>query len=569
MGIEIKNLSVYYNLEQLKIDAVNNLNISIKKGGALGIVGESGSGKTSIAMAIMGLLKNSAKVKGQIFYEGIELTGLSEKEKNYYRWGKIAMVFQNSLDALNPVLTVEEQILECILKHTGLNLGGAKNKVLEILNMVGLQSKYSKFYPHHLSGGMRQRVLLAMALSCDPKVLIVDEPTSSLDFEAKGEIISLVKKLHKRKGFTLIVISHEMKTILKLTNKVVVMYLGYMLEEGRTMDVLSAPVHPYTRGLINASPSINPYKDLWGIPGESKRNQHGGCSFYNRCGQKLPQCKTTLPGLETINHKVVNHKEISSKLKASMINRKVACNRGGISVVFEGKNISKTYYFKGKAIKACNNCNIKIHSGEVVVLTGKSGSGKTTFASILAGVLNPDSGEIYFEGERVKGNSATSRENGVQMVFQDPFTATNELLTVLQIVSEPLDILKIGLKKERIKKVKKVLKDVHLPYHQEFLDRTCHSLSGGQRQRIAIARSLILNPKILIADEISSMLDPSTQANILRLLKGIQNLEGFAMLYITHDLNLARKIADITYNMLNGKITLNKEKGSVRRKKTL
>lgn len=561
MGIEIKNLSVCYNLKQLQINAVNNLNIHIKKGESLGIVGESGSGKTSIAMAIMGLLKSSTEVDGQIFYKNVELNSLSEKDRNLYRWGKIAMVFQNSLDVLNPVLTIEEQILECILKHTNISLREAKNKVLELLNLVGLQPKYSKFYPHHLSGGMRQRVLLAMALSCNPKVLIVDEPTSSLDFEAKAEIIELIKKLHRRKEFTLIVISHEMKTILELTNRVVVMYLGYAVEEGGTEDILSAPAHPYTRGLINASPSINPYKDLWGIPREAKRNQHGGCSFYNRCGQRQLHCKTKLPELETVQCKTklpkletVQCKTKLPELETVMTNRKVACNRGGISVIFEGININKTYYFKGEAIKSCNNCNIKIYSGEVVVLTGKSGSGKTTLASILSGVLNPDSGEIFFEGEKIKGNSATSRENGVQIIFQDPFTAINELLTVSQIVSEPLDILKIGSKKDRIEKVKKVLEDVQLSCHQEFLERPCHSLSGGQRQRIAIARSLILNPKVLIADEISSMLDPSTQANILRLLKGLQNSKNFAMLYITHDLDLARKIADRTYNMLEGKI---------------
>ncbi|MDQ2085591.1 ABC transporter ATP-binding protein [Herbivorax sp. ANBcel31] len=537
MSIKIKNLSICYNLNQLKINAVNNLNIKIKKGSSLGIVGESGSGKTSVAMAIMGLLKNKGQVEGEIFYEDIELNGLSEKEKNLYRWGKIAMVFQNSLDVLNPVLTVKEQILECILKHTELAFREAEKRVLELLNLVGLESKWSSFYPHHLSGGMRQRVLLAMALSCNPKVLIVDEPTSSLDFEAKSEIIELIKKLHKKKRFTLILISHEMKVISELSSRIMVMYSGYVLEEGVTKDVLAEPMHTYTRGLINASPSINPYRDLWGIPGEVESNQYGGCAFYDRCGQRTLECRTKLPELKTV-----------------LTNRKVACNRGGITVLLEGMNINKSYQFKDEKIKPCNNCNIKVYSGEVVVLTGKSGSGKTTLASILSGVLDSDSGEVFFEGEKVKGNSATSKENGVQIIFQDPFTATNELLNVSQVVAEPLDILKIGSKEERFKKVKKVIRDVQLPSHQEFLERDCHSLSGGQRQRVAIARSLILNPKMLIADEISSMLDPSTQANILRLLKGLQNSRNFAMLYITHDLDLAKKIADRTYNMLAGRV---------------
>lgn len=537
MGIKIKNLSVCYNLNALKINAVNNLNIEIKKGESLGIAGESGSGKTSVAMAVMGLLKNPCEVKGEIFYKNIELNSLPEKERNLYRWDKIAMVFQNSLDVLNPVLTIKEQISECIVKHTGINLREAEKRVLELLNLVGLESKYKNFYPHHLSGGMRQRVLLAMALSCSPEVLIVDEPTSSLDFESKKEITGLIKRLHREKKLTLIVISHDMKTITELADRMLVMYSGYVLEEGKTADVLKKPAHPYTRGLLNASPSINPYRDLWGIPGEAGTNPYGGCSFYNRCGQRHLECKTKLP-----------------KLKTVMEDRKVACNRGGILVLLEGVNINKTYHFKREKIKACDGCSIKIHSGEVVVLTGKSGSGKTTLARILSGIISPDGGEVIFEGEKVKGNNATSRENGIQMVFQDPFTATNELLSVFKVVSEPLDILKIGSKKDRIEKVEKVLEDVGLPHHQEFLERACYTLSGGQRQRIAIARSLILKPKVLIADEISSMLDPSSQANILRLLKKIQNSKNFAMLYITHDLDLARKIADKIYRMENGRV---------------
>ena len=541
--IRVENLSVCYHADKRGSRAVNNVSFCLDRGGSLGIIGESGSGKTSLAMAMMGLFKKPTRVDGQIYYEDTDLNRLSERERNLYRWAKMAIVFQNSLDVLNPVLTVHEQILECLRRHTPLPHREADKKVLRLLKLVGLDAKWSQYYPHQLSGGMRQRVLIAMALSCDPEVLIVDEPTTALDAAAKDEMIKLLARLHKEKKFALIVISHEMQVITRLAGRVMVMYGGYMAESGLTKDVLKNPMHTYTRGLIHASPSVNPYRDLWGIPGEEAGNSSEGCPFYNRCNQKVSDCKTKLPRLACVG-----------------IERRVACNRGGIVTLLTGKNIYKSFSFRGKTVKVCDNCRMDIRSGEIVVLIGASGSGKTTLASILAGTLAADRGEVLFEGEKVKGNRAACRKNGIQMVFQDPFTAVNEHLTVRQAVAEPLDILKQGTKEDRIQQVKQALKDVQLPGDDGFISRKCHSLSGGQRQRVALARSLVMEPKLLIADEISSMLDPSTQANILRLLKGLQNAKGFAMLYITHDLALARKIADRVYVMQQGSLV---EHGSV------
>ena len=535
--IRVENLSVCYHSEKRRTRAVNKVSFNLDRGSSLGIIGESGSGKTSIALAMMGLLKKAATVDGQVYYEDQELNGLAEKERNLYRWGKIAIVFQNSLDVLNPVLTVHEQILECLLRHTVLTGPAADEKVVQLLELVGLKAGWNMHYPHQLSGGMRQRVLLAMALSCDPEVLIVDEPTTALDAMGKDEIVRLLVKLHREKRFALLVISHEMQIISRLASRVMVMYGGHIVEEGLTKDVLKNPLHTYTRGLIQASPAINPYRDLWGIPGEAEPNSLEGCPFYDRCNQKLLECQTKLPLLEYIS-----------------LERRVACNRGGITTLLTGRELHKSFVFKGKTIKACDNCDLTIRSGEVVVLIGESGSGKTTLAGILAGVLAADQGEVIFEGQKIKGNKATSRKNGIQIVFQDPFTATNEHLSIAQVVKEPLDILKLGTKEEKLDKVRQALKDVQLPSDDEFIARKCHCLSGGQRQRVALARSLVMEPKLLIADEISSMLDPSTQANVLRLLKGLQNAKGFAMLYITHDLALARKIADRVYVMYNGRI---------------
>lgn len=538
--LNIKNLSVKYKLEDGMIKAVDNLNLAIDKGESLGIIGESGSGKTSIAMAIMGLIKKPSEVKGKILYNGEDINGLSKKQMDEYRWKKMALVFQNSLDILNPLLTIHEQIYEVLDRHTNLSKIEINERIDELLIKVGLNLDITYCYPHELSGGMRQRVLIAMALSCEPDLLIVDEPTSALDMISKTEIIKLLSDLYKESNFALLVISHELDTVLKLTSNICVMYAGSVVERGKTSQVITSPRHTYTKGLLNSSPAINLFGDMWGIPDERKKFEDIGCPFKNRCTQSIEICESKKPSLAYIS-----------------TNREVACNRGGIVTVLRGENISKRFKCKDRSIDACVDCDINIKSGEVVALIGESGSGKTTLASILSGIGSPDKGEIIFEDNLVKGNNFTSKVNGMQMVFQDPFSALNEKLSIKEAIAEPLKIIKNIPLDSMEDKIKNILREVQLPDDDIFLDRKCYTLSGGQRQRVSLARSLIVEPKILIADEISSMLDPSTQANILRLLKKLQNEKGFSMLYITHDLAVARKIADRIYVMSEGKIVEN------------
>lgn len=541
--LQVDNLTVNYAAGEDTVTALDDISFAVEEGGSLGIIGESGSGKTTTAMALMGLLEKSAVVNGSISYCEKDLQRLSEQVRNQYRWRNIAIVFQNSLDVLNPVLTVHEQIVECLKKHTELKTEAACKKIDKLLQTVGLDTCWQEYYPHQLSGGIRQRVLLAMALSCDPDVLIVDEPTNALDAVTKNEITRLLSELHREQNFTLIVISHEVKTVAKLSSRLVVLYKGRIVEEGLTKDILNNPMHNYTRGLLNSSPAMNPYRDLWGIPDEAGDFTNSGCPFYARCNQHIERCMTNKPELEYVS-----------------LERRVACNRQGIVTLIKGTGINKTYKFKGKKTNVCDNCGVEIRSGEVIALIGQSGSGKTTLASILAGILAADNGEVIFKDEKVSGNSATCKKNGIQMVFQDPYSSINEQFTVEQAIREPLDILRCySSPEEKTKTVITALKNVQLPGEESFLRRRCHTLSGGQRQRVALARALVMEPALLIADEISSMLDPSTQANILRLLKGLQNLKGFAMLYITHDLPVAQKIADRVYVMQQGKIV---EKGN-------
>lgn len=534
-------LSVIYE-DTVATQALHQISLSLAKHETLGIIGESGSGKSTLALAVMGLLGKNARRAGRIIYKDTVLTDLKEHEYDKYRWKQIAIVFQNGLDVLNPLMTAGDQIAETLLLHLQVSKPAAQQRVHELLAMVGLEAFYKDAFPHQLSGGMRQKVLIAMALACQAEVLLVDEPTMALDTVSRREIVALLKRLQHEQGFSMLVISHDLSVVRELTTRIAVMYAGQIVEEGSTEMIIKHPQHPYTRGLIYSSPALYPYRDLWGIPGEFANAPGDICPFNTRCHQAIDRCFSERP-----------------LLSDSGSGRRVACHRGGIITLLVAENISKHYRVGNQMIAACRNCSFRIRAGEVAAVIGQSGSGKTTAAEILAGVLSADSGTVMFDDRPVSGNSETSRKGGIQIVFQDPFSSIDERLTIEQIVREPLDIMKDGSRAERRNAVIKALSEVQLPSTDAFLSRRGHTLSGGQRQRLAIARALVMEPRLLIADEISAMLDPSTGANLLRHLKSLQNQKGFSMLYITHDLSLAQKVADWVYVMRDGEIV---EQGS-------
>lgn len=446
-------------------------------------------------------------------------------------------MFQNGLHVLNPVLTLSQQIVEPLIKHKSMDKKAAYAVAADYIRLVQLEEDIMGMYPHQLSGGMRQRFLLAMALACEPQLVILDEPTTAMDTELKQEIITLIDTLQRQFRFALLVISHEFPVIQSLTDKLIVLDQGQVMEEGHTSNLLHEPQHPYTLGLIQSSPELNPYLDLWGIPSLRLPSVHGGCTFYNRCTQAIERCATERPELQDCDED----------------NQRVSCLRGGIVTLLQANKVSKRF---GKRT-ACHNCSISIRAGEAVALIGQSGSGKSTLGLMLAGLLPPDCGEILFENEPVKMQQVSAKMHGIQMVLQDPYSAISPYFRVKQAIQEPLDVLKQGSQANRLEQVKHLLQQVQLPNHDGFLDQKCSELSGGQLQRVAIARSLILQPKLLIADEIHTMLDPSTQANVMRLLKRLQNEKGFSLIFITHNLSLARKVAGRFIKMEQGTIIEN------------
>lgn len=528
--IDVQGLHISYDgVEQ----AVLDVSFHIDKGESVGFMGESGSGKSSLVLMLMGLLPEDAHVSGVAVIDNIVLEHGHEAIWEPLRWKKVALVFQNSANVLNPLLKVRDQLIETMKRHS---LYQDKEQVSHYLNLVSFDLRFIDSYPHELSGGMRQKVLIAMALSCEPECLLVDEPTMALDATSKYEIVQLLKRLQREKGLTMLVISHELHILAELVTRLYVMYAGQLVETGETDILVHEPKHPYTYGLVHASPSIHPFRDLWGIAGEMQRNSHMQCVFYERCFQRTDTCLQSRPVLKPYEKQFV------------------ACTHGGIRPILNAYHIQKSYFQNGLEIIACADNSITVYTGEIVALIGQSGSGKSTFAEIISGLLIPDTGHIVFDGELLKPFEQTAKKHGIQHIFQDPFTAINEQLSVVQIVGETIE-LNERLKQDSLRqRVKTVLRQVGLPNDDAFLNRKGFSLSGGMRQRLAIARSLIMYPKLIVADEMTAMLDPSNAANILRLLKGLQMEHGFSMLFITHDLALAQKIADRVIVMKDGRI---------------
>jgi peptide/nickel transport system ATP-binding protein len=520
--LEIKDLRVSYGQDMV----LNGIDLELGSGETLAIVGESGTGKTTLGLSIMRLVEG--RVQGSIRFNGKDLLTLSDSEMQHIRWSQIAMAFQNANNVLNPIYTVLNQIMEPMVEHGLRNREEAQDKAKELLRYFGLPRERFSVYPHQLSGGEQQRALLAMALANDPQLLILDEPLSSLDAATRAGVGNLLKGPDKHR--TKLVATHDLDTASKLADRTAVLYGGKIIEVGLTQDVLSRPRHPYTRALIRAYPNMTTVKDLQGIKGRMTRPV-SGCPFHPRCTQAIDICQNKMPRL------VWEEK------------RQIACHRGGIITLMSTRNLTKSF----GSLKAVNSVNLRIEAGETLALVGQTGSGKTTLAKTIMGLHQPNEGNVYLEDIKVD-NRGKDFYKRVQMIFQNPGESLSHRLSVLEAVMEPLEIQAIVTKDERKKRAIQVLGEVELPQTNDFLKKYPHQLSGGEMQRLAIARALVLDPDLLIADEPTAFLDASIQAKILKLLLSLQEQRGLSMLYITHDIAAARKVSDRIAVMLDGKI---------------
>jgi len=520
--LKVESLRVSYGQEQV----LNGLDLEVKAGERLAIIGESGAGKTTLGLSIMRLVEGN--VVGKILLNDVDLLSLPEQSMKGIRWNQISMVFQNANNALNPVHTALDQVMEPMIAHRLKDKSQAKERAMQLLADVGLSLNRFTAYPHQLSSGEQQKVLIAMALANDPELIILDEPVSSLDAASRAEIIGLLRSIGSDRSF--ILTTHDISAAAKLADNVATMYAGRIMELGLASDVLLRPRHPYTRALLRSYPNMTTVKDLQGIKGRMI-GPVAGCPFHPRCTQAIAVCAQQMPPL-TLTH-----------------GRYLACHRGGIVTLLETGNLSKSF----GPIKAVDSVSLSIEGGETLALVGQAGSGKTTLAKTIMGLLESDGGDVHFEGTKVV-NRGKDFYRKVQMVFQNPGESLSHRLSISELVREPLDIQRIGTKQERQRKVMQVLEEVELPNSGDFVERYPHQLSGGEMQRVAIARALVLDPKLLIADEPTSFLDSSVQAKILKLLLDLQERRGLSMLFITHDIALARKVSDRMAVMLDGRI---------------
>lgn len=540
--LQLRALTVAYPGEGHPVAAVRGVDLRVPAGGAVGVIGESGSGKTSLALASLMLLPDDARVGGSVTVSGCELVGASARTLRQVRWRQVACVVQSPGQGLNPVRRVGRQIAEPLRLRLGHTRRSARRRVDTLAGMVGLDDALLERYPHQLSGGELQRAMLALALAGDPQVLVLDEPTSGLDAASKNALLALLARLRAELGVALVVASHDIPAVAHISDELAVLYAGMVMEHGPADTVLGDPRHPYTRDLLACFPTMTTQKDLRGIRGMAPdpTDLPPGCPYHPRCTQAIGECATWPPE------------------RLAVAGREVTCLREGIVTRMAARGLSKGFRVgRHGRVTALTGIDLTVQEGEVVAVVGESGSGKTTLARALLGLTTPDAGTITWEGRDVAafdpGEWQAFRRDAA-IVYQDPFAAVSPRLRVDEALREPLDVQRVGSPAERDERVRTLLAQVGLPVTDELLARRAHDLSGGQLQRVAIARALALDPQLLVADEPTSMLDASEQAKVLALLKDLQVARGMAMVFISHDLALARKVADRLIVLHRGRV---------------
>lgn len=556
--LEVTDLSVTYATRRTPpVHAVRNVSFSMAEGKCVGLLGESGCGKSTLGSALLRLLDPPARITGgTIRFDGTDITTLDENALRPLRWRELSTVFQSSMNSLNPVLTVEAQFRDMFRTHTSLSAAEITSRTAELLEMVLIDPSYMRFHPHELSGGMKQRVALALALALRPKLVVLDEPTTGLDVVVQKSIMDSVRELQREQGFAVLLISHDLGTVMEIADRVMVMYAGSLVESRPTGEML----HPYARGLLGsyADPRAETV-DVTYIPGRPPDLSRfdDGCLFVSRCPVALPECATTAPVLTEIDDGLVAcHAAPSTKADftdSTFVRSVRPLPDAPPALTVTG--VRKTYTRRRAHVEAVADVTFTLRRGRVTALVGQSGSGKSTIAKMLTGIERPDTGTVFFGDvpvHRLRGRGLRRYRKDVQLVFQDPFAALNPVRTVRQTLVRPLrNHLGLSEKDARLR-VESLVDTVGLS--PSFLDRYPHQLSGGQRQRVVVARALAPEPSILIADEPISMLDVSIRAEIVELLDGLVHERDLAMLYITHDLLSARLLADEVLVLNKGKV---------------
>lgn len=569
--ISVTDLSVKFPLGGVQYAAVNEVSFEVRPHEILGVVGESGSGKSLTAAALLRMTPEHGQISGDIAFLGRNVLEMSESDIREMRGGGIALVPQNSLAALNPVVRVGVQLEEAMLAHSKFTRSQARARAETLLTLVNIPDAAARLrdFPHQFSGGMRQRLMIAMALSNEPRVLIADEPTTALDVTIQAQIVDLLIRVNKELGTAIVLITHNLGVAAKLCDRLIVMYAGRVVEEGPTDRILSEPRHPYSRALLAAVPKLNAsIGSLHSIPGRPPsvlERSEPGCAFASRCGRATERCSLERPPLATSgpDSKVACWHPRHGRLPATDGdgNGSMAQARGG-AMLLSFEKVTKRFDSRSSIFKpgageltAVNEVTLGIQEGETLGLVGESGSGKSTLARLALGLDRPTEGKVLFRGANINkaSRSAVSlfRRN-VQIVFQDPKSSLNPWLNVEQSVTEPLRIQShMSAARRRLKGIE-ALERVGLG--QSDLRRHIGEFSGGQQQRIALARALIVGPALVVCDEPVSALDVSVQAQIVNLLIDLQRSDNLSYLFVAHDLAVVQNISHRIAVMYLGRI---------------
>ncbi|MGC8562727.1 MAG: ABC transporter ATP-binding protein [Thermoplasmata archaeon] len=603
--VSIKDFTLTFKTFDGTLKALEHVNLEISEGDTVGIIGESGSGKTTLATSIMGMVADNAEVEGYVKVKGEivaskEISGrnfrnLKRRQKKILyeklinmRWKDVSMVFQGSMNAFNPAYTIEKQIGEVFKIHTKLTDEQIRKKSIEVIEAAGLNKSVLKSFPHELSGGMKQRAVIAMALSLSPSLIIADEPTTGLDVVIQAKIIEELKKIQRQQGKAMIIISHDIGVVSQLSKKVIVLYAGRIMESGPTWDVYQRPLNPYTLALMNSYPSLERAKrKMNGIPGETPDPyaERKGCLFAGRCSFADDKCFSETPELREIQKGRYSRCHYAEKLVGIQVNadfQQADQNIGGFSgnneTILKLENVKEYFTLRASAagslfsreegskyVRAVDDLSIEIQRGEIFGVIGESGSGKTTLARVIVKLLDATSGKILYFKSRKDSTDQSKEGDGIiditaikdrsreikmlrkysQLIFQDPYDSIDPTMSVYDVVDEP--IIAHNITSDPIvarDMVGNALSTVNLRPPENYFERFSHELSGGERQRVAASRALVLKPEFIVMDEPISMLDVSLRAGFMNLILDMRKQFGITVLYITHDLASARYVCD-------------------------
>jgi peptide/nickel transport system ATP-binding protein len=581
--LEIEDLHVHFVTTRGVVRAVEGISYTVKAGEVVALVGESGCGKSVSALAIMRLLAKPAGriVSGRILFEGRDLLKLSDDQMREIRGRDIAMIFQEPMTSLNPVLTIGFQIMEPLLIHLGMNMGAARKRAHDLLRMVGIPDADRRLdqYPHQFSGGMRQRVMIAIGLACNPKLIIADEPTTALDVTIQAQILKLMQDLSRDLGIAMVVITHNLGIVARYADRVNVMYAARMTEQATARELFGRPLHPYTAGLLRSVPRLDrprgaKLETIEGMP-PNLLDPPEGCRFAPRCPAKIPESEARPPPMVEVERghysRCVRAFEMARVGPEGLGLARASQSIGLSKAIDRTQPIMsvrelKTHFqvatgFKAlssgrSVVRAVDGISFDVFRGETLGLVGESGCGKTTVGRTLLRLENATDGHIAFRGEdvtRTKGDALKRYRRQIQVIFQDPYSSLNPRMTVGEIIAEPLRVYKLQPSRTAARaKATELLTQVGL--FEYMAERYPHELSGGQRQRVGIARALAMQPSFIVCDEPVSALDVSIQAQIINLLEELQQKLGLTYLFIAHDLAVVRHISDRVIVMYLGRV---------------